>query len=331
MIKRAGIINPPIQHKMMAFRLHSPNASVELRSTDLKLPYLAIVLDRAKFDRKLLRSARKLGVKVFLDEGVIGVGRTKRGWILNTTKGYYECKTLVCADGAMSEVAQLARVDTSVELDDLHVGFQYEVKRRDEVAEIWFDKSYVKSGYVWLFPAGRFTKVGIGASFAEKVKLRQVLNKFMVDKGISGNVLKTSAAPTPTAPPMKKLVYGDLALVGDAGRLCCPVTGGGIGCAVISGRLLGKAIGEDHIENYERYIEPMRAELRRRYLAKKLLQSFSNRDIDKTMATLKKFKPKSSSIGQELQRGIMFLAIRRPVLMRRALGLVKEVLVGGML
>lgn len=330
MLKRAGIKDPPIQHRMRVFRLHSPNAFMELGSDDLRLPYMALVLDRAMFDKRLLRSAKKLGAEVFLNEGVIGVGRTKRGWFIKTTKDFYECKTLVCADGALSEVAQLAGVITSISLEDLHLGFQYEVERSDDVAEIWFDKSYVKSGYIWKFPGGKFSKVGIGASFAEKVRLQQVLNKFMVDKGISGKVIKTSAAPIPTAPPMRRLVYGDLALVGDAGRLCCPVTGGGIWCAVISGRLLGKAIGEGHIENYEEYIEPMRVELRRRYLAKKLLLSFSNRDMDNIIVTMRKFRPKTYSISQELKRGIMFVAMRRPLLLRRTLGLVKEILRRGM-
>lgn len=320
MLKRAGIRNPPVQKKIKVARIHSPNETVELNSGEMGIPYLGLVMDRPKLDWNLLMRAKKLGAEIHLEEGVTGVGRTKKGWFLKTTRDFYESKFVACCDGALSETAALAGVDTSVGQNDLHLGFQYEVGRRDDALEIWFDKSYVKSGYAWLFPSGRFSKVGIGASLSEKVKLEGVLNKFMEEKGVIGEVLRTSSAPIPTAKPMEKLVHDGLALAGDAGRLCCPATGGGIAQAIISGKALGRAIGGGRIGEYERYIEPLRADLRRRYFVKRLLASLSDKDMDKVVSALRKFKPKSLSFGSELGRAVLYVCVRRPRLVAKVIG-----------
>lgn len=320
MLGRAGIRNPPVQAKIKVVRIHSPGETVELSSRELGISYLGLVLDRAKLDWNLLMKAKRLGADVFVNENVVGVGRTKEGWLVKTTESIYEGKYLACCDGALSETAALAGIDTSVSMDDLHLGFQHIIRCRSRALEIWFDKSYVQTGYAWRFPAGQVTKVGIGASFAENVKLESLLGKFMRDKGIDSEIVRTQAAPVPTTPPMEKLVYGDLALAGDAGRLTCAVTGGGIWSAVISGKLLGKAIGEGDIHSYERYIEPLRADLRRRYFAKRLLYSLSDKDMDKVIGALRKFKPRSLSFGVELGRATLYICVRRPKLIAKVLG-----------
>lgn len=320
MLGRAGIRNPPVQAKIKVVRIHSSGETAELSSRRLGIPYLGLVLDRPKLDWNLLMRAKRLGTEVHLGEGVVGVGRTKEGWFVKTTQGLYQSKYLACCDGALSETAALAGTDTSVGLEDLNICLQHIVRHRARAVEIWFDKSYVKSGYIWVFPMGKLSKVGAGASFAEKGNLRSVLKAFMELRGIGGEIVKTEAAPVPTALPMGKVVHGDLALAGDAARFCCPVTGGGIWSAIISGKLLGRAIGEGEIRRYERYIEPLRADLRRRYFAKRLLSSLSDKDMDRVISALRRFKPRSLSFGKELGRATLYVAIRRPRLIAKVLG-----------
>jgi digeranylgeranylglycerophospholipid reductase len=105
----------------------------------------------------------------------------------------------------------------------------------------WIDERVAPGGYAWVFPKGEGrANVGLGvqADLAEATALAY-LNRFVESEPClaAGSPVTLVAGNVPVAPPCERLVTEGLMLVGDAGRLVDPLTGGGIIHAMFAGRM----------------------------------------------------------------------------------------------
>lgn len=134
---------------------------------------------------------------------------------------------------------------------DTHLGFQYIIDRdlcpRNEV-HIYYVMSYCPHGYLWVFPRGEKTAVGLGIAKGRLSNSRigfDILDRFIVDKfGINtaNTICKKEVYPIYSGPPITRIHMKNIAFVGEAGGFVNPITGGGIRYAILGARALAEAI-----------------------------------------------------------------------------------------
>jgi len=94
-----------VMSRIRRFKLVAPGG----RGLYVDLDKVNLILDRAAFDRHLLRRALANGAVLHLGERFTGFERTRRGsYHVFTTRGRYLAETIVGADGPYSPVAQAA-------------------------------------------------------------------------------------------------------------------------------------------------------------------------------------------------------------------------------
>ena len=74
----------------------------------------------------------------------------------------------------------------------------------------------------------------------------QYIRDFVEWKFPEGKIIETVVGAVPVSGMLPKLSTGGLVLIGDAGHVSDPITGGGIINAMASGRIAGNVIAECH-------------------------------------------------------------------------------------
>jgi geranylgeranyl reductase len=107
---------------------------------------------------------------------------------------------------------------------------------------IWFDTALFGSGYAWAFPAKKELRLGCGAS-AELLRggeLKKAFAKWLLTININASGRRLEAGNIGCGYSGHR--FGRIFLAGDAAGLASPVTGEGIGGALISGEEVAREI-----------------------------------------------------------------------------------------
>ncbi|MEM2618607.1 MAG: NAD(P)/FAD-dependent oxidoreductase, partial [Candidatus Hadarchaeales archaeon] len=206
-------------------------------------------------------------------------------------------------------------------LDDLHVAVEdlAEGDAGDDVVELHFG-SVAPKGYAWIFPTGEdgLFRVGLGVPLSERLNARKLLDKFHKTVGTTP-VGEIGAKLIPTAKPPKRLVYGNVLLVGDAGLQTDPVTGGGIVNAMVGAKCLARAIAEGKPENYDKYWkERLYLTNLLRYQLKRVLYDFTDEDFNELVRCAEGFNPSLRfGLGFALAQAVFHLMMKNPSLVIR--------------
>jgi flavin-dependent dehydrogenase len=207
---------------------------------------------------------------------------------------------LIAADGANSGVGRFfGRQEISPE--DLHFGYEETLDNPGEyerdVIYIYVDSDVCKWGYWWVFPDdfGKKVRVGLGipksvgqspkSNFYDKLLKKHpefIHGEAGAYKVVGGQI---PTAPLPDSNEIRGISMHKVMFVGDAGRFCSPLHGGGIGFGIMSGTLAAQAVvsGESYDELWKKQLKPI---LKRHYLLKKMLYSWSDADFDKAVKAL---------------------------------------------
>ena len=162
----------------------------------------------------------------------------------------FNTKILIGADGAQSVVAKQL---TDKTLDrDHHVGsvraYFSNIPGIEDTTEIYFDRQFLPS-YLWVFPLpGNIVNVGFGMLSGEIAKRKINLKKAFYDfidntpelKLKFKNALQLSDLEgfgLPLGSKVNTLSGANFMLTGDAASLIDPISGDGIGNAMLSGKL----------------------------------------------------------------------------------------------
>ncbi len=218
------------------------------------------VVDRRVFDKELFAKAVEngaqtiLGVNVVdtLNEGgkVVGVVGQQAGERIEV-----RARLVVGADGINSLIAKKTELRKYLPLRDLDSCASYEminVEIDDEqLMEFYFGTKLAPRGYIWIFPKGsNRTNVGIGVGGGTvphaKILLDRFLqeNKLIKSRAKNGKIIEFRAGAIPVGGLNKKFVADNVVLVGDAAGQVHPVTGGGIGYAMVAGKFAGETIAD---------------------------------------------------------------------------------------
>lgn len=216
---------------------------------------LGYVLERRVFDRELVNRAGKAGAEVrvsacatglvFDNDQIAGVNISSRG------RDYtVRCRLVIAADGVESRVARWAGINTLIALRDLEVATQYlldNVRTDKGYCEFFLGQNIAPGGYVWIFPKGPDTaNVGIGicGRYTRQKSSTAYLHEF-IERRLPGSApLAMVVGSVPVAPTLEEVFTDGLMVVGDAAHQVNPVSGGGIGTAMIAGDIAGRVGAE---------------------------------------------------------------------------------------
>jgi digeranylgeranylglycerophospholipid reductase len=199
------------------------------------------MIRRDRFDQELARQATEAGAR--LETGLQVYRRTPEG--IRAWDGHREvsirCRVIVGADGPCSQVARwmgltpgpfLAAVQASVKLsnplDHTRVYFYPEIP----------------GGYGWVFPKGDRANLGVGLGAGPSRNLTKTLDGFRRERMKEGLVEaeeKPAGGGLVPVGGLTDLWRENMILAGDAAGTCHPLSGAGVGNALISGELAGDA------------------------------------------------------------------------------------------
>lgn len=288
-----------VASEIKAVRIHSPNGNFwELKSGNGPYGY---VLYRDIFEMYLADEIRRKGGKF---------------WLACEVTNFDDSPIIVGADGLTGISRKLLKLKRP-KLEDIHIGIQriaYLPHTPDRL-DLYFGAKFAPRGYAWIFPNGvkNQVRIGLGIPLNETLNAKKLLNNFINYTGAQP-LGPIKAKPIPTAKPPRKLVYNNVLLVGDAGLLCDPSTGGGIANAMLSGKYAAKAIHEGNLKKYDDYCTPLKRRNNFRYKIKELLCSLSDDDFNTLIQSIKDFHPKLTRISWAIIHALIELAIKNPKL-----------------
>ncbi|MDI6916230.1 MAG: NAD(P)/FAD-dependent oxidoreductase [Thermoplasmatales archaeon] len=158
-------------------------------------------------------------------------------------------KVVIDASGPNAFVARKAGLNVyrNIESFDSCAQFQMAGINIDgKTAEIYLG-GVAPGGYVWILPKGKgFANVGIGVSGNIGNKALGYLESFVENdpRLKDGSIIETNVGIVPVGGEAEKLVSNGLILVGDAGRMVNPATGGGMVFAIKAGLSAGKVVAD---------------------------------------------------------------------------------------
>lgn len=230
-----------------------------------------IILDRRRFQDWMVIRAADAGATIKNPEKVKEFN-LEEGYI-RTSKGEYNAEAFIDATGIHAWLGRT--VDPGLKTiprDEFAPVFQRTVKadlpQYDDGIFLWFgEANHAPGGYCWIFPKGDGTyNIGLGgvSDLIRRQKLTALLDDFMEEHVPGGwTELYHVGSRLPLAQPLKQYRYNsavaDLFLIGDAARLCWPLSGAGIFTALMSGKLAGEMWNKGH--HYD-------AEIKRRWSKK---------------------------------------------------------------
>jgi geranylgeranyl reductase family protein len=199
---------------------------------------------RDKFDHLLALSAEKAGARLFPEHKVHEIHTDKRGIQLSTSKGTFNTRLLVGADGALGIVARSLGFENKIR-DFLAV--QVEVVVNASVMRRWNSQITIDLGrlygYAWVFPKSDHLSIGIDCHHSQAKSLQRHLADFLASLDLgSYTVTRRRGGLIPLHIGKLSAVKGRALLVGDACGLADPMTGEGIHNAIFSAQLASEVI-----------------------------------------------------------------------------------------
>ena len=205
---------------------------------------------RKDFDQYLLSIAKDAGVKLLtshkikeidFENGCIGIENEK-----NITFDF-----LIGADGVNSAVAK-SIFDESFNQKTIGFGLEVEVPKNDlpnqsDNPEVDFGSAVW--GYGWVFPKKQSYTVGVGGIHSYNPDLKSRLAAYLKQKNLDIESYKVKGHFIPFGDFRKNPGRKNVLLCGDAAGFVDPITGEGIGHAILSGQQAAKAIFEAISEN----------------------------------------------------------------------------------
>ena len=221
------------------------------------LGQFAAVVPRVALDSALIDRARADGVKVYDGHAFVGVPSELPDRVvvdvdaLGPVAGRY----LVAADGMWSPVRKALGLATPGYLGEWHAFRQYFDGVTGSAADrlwVWFEPDLLP-GYAWSFPLpGGRANVGFGVQRDGDRRVRdmkalwpELLARPHIAEALGPSAVAAAphkAWPIPARIDQAVLARGRVLFVGDAAGACDPLTGEGIGQALLTGTLAAHAI-----------------------------------------------------------------------------------------
>ncbi len=259
----------------------------------LKSKKPAYVLDRPGLDKFLFDNAKKAGADIKI-EHFESFKYTNSHVEVRTTKGTYDTKILIGADGANSTVAQQANLEQP---KNIYIGLQTTAKGNfEQVAELWFGKKIAPDFFAWVVPEHEESaRIGVGASISPK----KFYENFLISR-LGHNGLKPDVAGVMRFGVMKDTSAKNIMLVGDSACQVKPFSGGGITYGLTAAQICAdaanKALDENRFDktffknNYDaEWKKKLSMGIRKGMIMRKTFEIFSDSHTNLLFKSLKLF------------------------------------------
>ncbi len=203
---------------------------------------LLVTVDRRAWTGSRIDSVKDLGVDVSLGERLIGLDK---GCAV-TSLGERRFGVLVAADGAVSRTRRLLGLGSGLTMRawQIRIGSRRAERMGLDMTRptVWFDAKHTGSGYAWAFPSGDELRLGCGASshVLDAGELKIQFFDWMDRLGLHSKEGRVEAGTIGCGYMGHR--FGRVFLAGDAAGLASPLTGEGIGQALVSGEEVAREI-----------------------------------------------------------------------------------------
>jgi geranylgeranyl reductase family protein len=264
-------------------RFYSPNKNY----LELKSKNDVFIVNREKLDKELSEKAKNNGVKIKTFTRFENYSDKKNFLKIKTSKGYFQTKLLIGADGPNSIVAHLSGLKLG---ENILVGLQNTVKSEfdTEAVELWFGNKISPDFFGWVIPENKnWARVGLGTSKKSMEYFKRFLNIRI------GNKVKTkdNVSGVIRYGLIEKSVSDRIILVGDAASQVKPFSGGGVIYGLIGSKFASeaciKSIEEDRYdekfleENYDKiWKKKLSWPITKGLVMNKLIHSFSDKQLN---------------------------------------------------
>ena len=285
-----------ITSEISGVRLVSPNGTdVWLTEDTVKLPEMGYVVERKVFDKHMAMDAARAGADIMIKTLAKGLER-KDGHVIVKAERMGEeidikAKIVIGADGPESRVGRWGGLKTAVKPKDMESGAQFEMVgvdlENEEALEFYFG-DVAPGGYAWVFPKGKdIANVGLAviSTLTEKSAYQH-----LVEFAKNCPTTKNATAVDPVGGILKKIATDNVMVVGDAGGMVNPLTGGGIISGMQGGRIAGQVaaaavkdddFSEKRLAEYGKRCKEEIGDSFNKYMkARSYLESLSNEELD---------------------------------------------------
>lgn len=270
-----------IRAPVRGFRVYSPGQiAVDYAEKEPS----GYIIDRRVFDKELFARATEAGAESLLGARVIDIIR-ENGVVTGVVVRHdgkrktLKAKIIIGADGVNSQIARLIGLRKSYKPTEIDSCFAYEMANCDlevtDLMEFFLGNEISPRGYVWIFPKGQGrANVGIGIGGGVETKTaKEYLEHFLKHHDIAkkqlshAKVIETRVGALPVGGPSDNNVVDGALLVGDAAGHVHPITGGGMGyamvCGSIAGRVAANGLANDRVD--AKYLQRYEKEWRKLY------------------------------------------------------------------
>jgi geranylgeranyl reductase family protein len=241
----------PHKENVNTCRIVAPNGI----PLDLKFPEYGFISTRLSFDAFLFEQVKQLpNVEIYLNTSIEDVETTDQLARVTCADGtVFEAQIVIGCDGAQG-VTSKKLTNTKIDLKHYSGAVRAYYKNVTGIPEGTFELHFLKKllpGYLWIFPLPDNTaNVGLGmlseAVSKRKVNLRQELLNAIKEEPYLAERFKNAEPLTeikgfglPLGSRKVTISGNRFLLCGDAAALIDPVSGEGIGQAIVSGRYAG--------------------------------------------------------------------------------------------
>jgi len=255
--KVLNTINPKFAQEFLNWELKNPVNTSNIifdHKTNIKFKYHenGFIIKRSDFDSFLLNLVHKTGkIEIIKDTQIVDVYKNN-SLITVVTKNnqIYSCNLILGCDGANSIVRKKLsnlKIDKNNHATAVRAFYKNVKGMESDTFELHFLKE-IRPAYLWVFPMkDSLANVGIGLPTHKVIKNKVNLKKLLNNTIESNNYLKArfsdaeligniEGAPLPLCSKKLKISGEMYMLCGDAASIIDPLSGEGIGQAMISGR-----------------------------------------------------------------------------------------------
>ncbi len=264
-----------IDNKINNIELNSKNESYTIK---LKNP--EFIIDRHKYDNYLLEKAIDKGAKFYSKHMFKDFSKNK---IYFNNSKIYETDILVGADGPMSKVNKVAKIQNNKKF---WVAKQIKVKYKTDpdTYRVFFN---IPDFFSWVVPENEnVARIGCASSTNVNEHFENLMKTLKVKKE---NIIEYEGALIPKYNPMQKYQKENVYLIGDAASLIKNISGGGLLPAIKSSHALANALNNK--KNYKKELsKTVLKGLNLNYITRNMLNKFSEKDYDSLIKALREYK-----------------------------------------
>ena len=237
-IKKLGIIpsSKAILNEVNKAKILSATKEFEVSANRDKIT----VLDRRELDKQVAYQAQKFGSEIRTKSLVTSINydSSKKEYVIKTKDEIFYSQFFIDARGITSLIN-----NNNNNRDGVLQSAQYEVYADwiipDEII-VKFDKVKYPDFFAWIIPSGNGKgKIGVAG---RKINTLQTLESFIESFSSKYSIIRKIYAPIWIGGPLKKFVFKNMILVGDAAGQTKPTTAGGIFSCGMGGILAGSHI-----------------------------------------------------------------------------------------